>query len=173
MEEEKTKKKMKKSDEIKELQDEVLRAKADLINYRKRKDEEVSNLLKYANSDLILSLLPVVDNFERAIALDDSNLTDELSNFLVGFKMIYANFKEILEANNIKEIMCFKEKFDSKMHNCVLTDNDPNYEDGIITEVLLKGYTYNDKILRCPSVKVNKIEKEKNTQESERNDENE
>ena len=56
---------------IKEFENEALRAKADLINYRKRKDDEVAHLLKYANADLIMSLLPVLDNFERVINKTD------------------------------------------------------------------------------------------------------
>ncbi|HPE14719.1 MAG TPA: nucleotide exchange factor GrpE [Bacilli bacterium] len=147
------------------LQEEVLRAKADLINYRKRKDEEVSDFKNYANADLIYELLPIIDNFERAIVLDDNNLSDELSKFLSGFKMIYAGMKDILEKAGISEMKCLGEKFDSRYHDCLFTDNDPTKEDDIILDVLLKGYIYKDKVLRCASVKVNKLE-EKNNEES-------
>lgn len=164
MAEEKNKKE-KKSDKInelelklKELENETLRAKADLINYRKRKDEEVSNMLKYANADLLTSLLSILDNFERSIAIDDNNLNDELSKFLSGFKMIYASLKETIESYGVKEIECLGQKFDSKYQNCLFTDTDPSKEDEVVLDVLMKGYTYNDKILRCASVKVNKID---------------
>ena len=166
---EKSKKKNKKEQEIELLKEKInaleeanLRSKAELINYRKRKDEEVSNLLKYAISDLLLSLLPVLDNFERAISLDDNNLSDEVSKFLSGFKMIYTSFKETLSANGVKEIDCLHQKFDSRLENCVFVDSDSNYENDVVLDVLLKGYTYNDKILRCASVKVNSIKEEKN-----------
>ena len=60
-------------EQVKTFEEETLRAKADLINYRKRKDEEVSNLLKYANADIIISLLPVLDNFERVLNKEVEN----------------------------------------------------------------------------------------------------
>ena len=155
------------------LEDEVLRAKADLINYRKRKDEEVSNMLKYANQDLLESLLPVLDNFERAIGIDDSNLNDELSKFLSGFKLIYSNFKETMNGFGVKEIDCLGKKFDSSNQNCLFTDSDASKEDEVVLDVLMKGYTYNDKILRCASVKVNKIENKENEIKEKEDDKNE
>lgn len=168
MEQEKSKKEKKNEkiealeEKIKILEEESLRAKAELINYRKRKDDEVSNMLKYANADLLNALLPVVDNFERAIKIDDNNLNDELSQFLSGFKMIYAGFREILLSFGVKEIECLGQKFDSKYENCLFTDCDNTKEDEVVLDVLMKGYTYNDKILRCASVKVNKIDVDEN-----------
>lgn len=174
---EKEQKKKKKNNEVEELnqkikllESEILKSKADLINYRKRKDEEVSNMLRYANSDLLLALLPILDNFERAISLDDNNLSDEVSKFLSGFKMIYTSLKETIESNGVKEIDCLHKKFDSKLENCLFTDSDPNYETDTVLDVLLKGYTYNDKILRCASVKVNNIKEEIKEKEDGKNE---
>lgn len=150
------------ANKIKELEEETLRAKADLINYRKRKDEEVSNLLKYANAELFIELLPVMDNFERAMALDEKGLSEEVSKFLSGFKLIYNNMKELLNKNGIKEIECLGKKFDANYETSVFTDSNPNYEDEVVLEVLQKGYTYNDKLLRSATVKINKVESEKN-----------
>ncbi len=76
---------------IKELEEKNLREKAELINYRKRKEEEVIRMMKYCNEELIKEILPTLDNFERAIDMDDENLDDEVSKFLAGVKMIYAN----------------------------------------------------------------------------------
>ena len=73
---------------IKSLEEEVLRSKADLINYRKRKDEETSNLLKYGNSDILLQIVNVLDDFDRALNVKEESLTPEVKNFLVGFKLI-------------------------------------------------------------------------------------
>ena len=77
------------NEKLKEAENEAIRAKADLINYRKRKDEETSKILKYCNEDLILEILPILDNFERAIKMDDDNLEDEVSKFLEGMKKHY------------------------------------------------------------------------------------
>ena len=106
---------------IKELEEEVLKAKADNINYRKRKDEEVSRMLEYANEDLVKDILPSIDNFERAINLDDENLDDELSKFLAGFKMIYCHLVEVMEKYDVKAIDDKGKAFDPKFHQAVLT----------------------------------------------------
>lgn len=167
MEENKDKKdfkeKKKKSEIISELEEqngilkeEVLKAKAELVNYRRRKDEEVSNMIKFANSNLLESLLLVADNFDRALNVKENELTSEMKNFLFGFKMIYNSFKEVLSSYGVKEIEALGCKFDSKVHNCLFTEEHPELEDEEIIEVITKGYTYNDKVLRCASVKVNK-----------------
>lgn len=140
----------------KSLEEDVLRAKADLINYRKRKDEEVGVMLKFANAELILTLLPILDNFE--IALNNSGI-DKDKSYIEGIKLIYTSLKETLEAYGLKEIDVINKKFDSKYSDCIYTESDENYEDDIILAVLKKGYMYSDRILRPAQVKVNKIEK--------------
>ena len=133
----------------------VLRTQADMFNYRKRKDEEVANLFKYANENLILTLLPIVDNFERAIKLDDNDLSDELSKFLNGFKMIYSNLIAILNQNEVVEINAQGLEFDPNLHQAIVTEKDENKPAGVILEVLQKGYKYKDKVIRPAMVKVN------------------
>jgi len=147
--------------EVQELKDKLLRTNAELINYRKRKEEETSNLLKYQYTGLIEDLLPIVDDFERAISLDDENLDDELSKFLTGFKMIFGNLANLLEKFEIKEIKALNEEFNPSHHHAVLTDQNPNLPNNQIIDVMQKGYMYKDKILRPAMVRVNKIEKEK------------
>lgn len=143
----------------KENQDMVLKmqyAQAELINYRKRKDEEVLNFKKYCNQDLITELIPIIDNFERAIKLDDNDLDDELSKFLHGFKMMYASLADILKKFGVEEISRAGEVFDSKLEEALMTDNISDIDDDIVTEVLLKGYKLNDRVIRPASVKINK-----------------
>lgn len=144
---------------IKILEDKLLYKDAELINYRKRKDEEMSSRMKYSNSELILQILSIVDDLERAIKIDDNNLSDELSKFLAGFKMIYSNLISILNSYDVKEIESLGKEFDPKYHQAVLTDNDINKENNIILDVLQKGYIYIDKVIRPAMVKVNIIEK--------------
>lgn len=138
---------------VKSLEEEALRAKADLINYRKRKDEEVSNLLKYSSADILISLLPVLDNFERVIDKPIEN--EELKSYLEGFKLIYNEIKEILSANEVKEIDAFGKEFDPTHHQSVATKKDDSKESGIVLEVYKKGYTYKDKVLRPAMVIIN------------------
>ena len=139
---------------LKEAEAKVLYEKAEAINYRKRKDEEVSKLLKYCNEDLIQDILPSLDNFERAILLDDNNLEDELSKFLSGFKMIYCHIKDALVKYGVKEIDGANKPFDPTYHNAVLTEKVEGVEPGMILEVLQKGYLLKDKVIRTAMVKV-------------------
>lgn len=137
------------------LIDKVKLTQAELVNYRKRKDEETANMLKFANQDLLTELINVVDNFERAIKLDDNDLTDELSKFLDGFKMIYANLMEILKKFGVEEINRVGEVFDPSQEQALMTDCVDEMDDDVVIEVLLKGYKLNGRIIRPASVKVN------------------
>lgn len=139
---------------IAELEEKVLREKAELINFRKRKEEEVARLLKYSNEDIAKELLPIVDNFERAIKMDDENLQDEVSKFLEGFKMIYCNLNSILEKFEIKAIDGANKPFDPTYHQAVLTETVDGVEPGMVLEVLQKGYLIKDRIMRPAMVKV-------------------
>ena len=129
-------------------------AKADLVNYRKRKDEEVSKMLKYANEDLVKEMLPIIDTFERAIKMDDDNLEDEVSKFLSGFKMMYCNLITILESYGVKAIDGNNKPFDPTYHQAVMTEKKEGTESGMILEVLQKGYLLKDKVIRPAMVKV-------------------
>lgn len=137
------------------LMEKVKLAQADLINYRRRKDEEVATILKYANKDLILELISVVDNFERAIKLDDNDLTDELSKFLAGFKIMYATLIDILKKFGVEEINRVGEIFDPTLEQALLTDSLEDKKDEEVLEVLLKGYKLKDRVIRPASVKIN------------------
>lgn len=139
----------------KALVEKVKLAQAELINYRRRKDEEVNSLLKYANKDLIMEIIPIVDNFERAIKLDDNNLNDDLSKFLDGFKMMYASLTEALKKFGVEEINRVGEVFDPNLEQALLTDHVDGMDDEVIIEVLLKGYKLKDRVIRPASVKIN------------------
>ena len=115
---------------ISELEDRLLREKAELVNYRKRKEEEISRLLKYSNEDLVKEILPIVDNFERAINMDDDNLEDEVSKFLSGFKMIYCKLVSTLEKYEVKAIDGNNKPFDPTYHQAVLTEQREGVEKG-------------------------------------------
>ena len=141
--------------DLKESSEKVLRLAAEMQNYKKRNETEKSNMLKYANEDLAKSLLPILDNFERAIRLDDNDLSDEVSKFLSGFKMIYVSFVNVLNNIEVKEIECDGLEFDPVYHQAVLTEKDETKPSGVILEVLQKGYMYKDRVIRPAMVKVN------------------
>ncbi len=143
---------------VKELEEKNKYSQAELVNYRKRKDEETANYLKYANKDIILDIIKVVDNFERAIKLDTKDLTDELSKFLDGFKMMYASLVSILESYGVTEINAEGVEFNHNEHEALMTDKDESRENGIVLEVLLKGYKLKDRVIRPAAVRINNLD---------------
>ena len=155
-----------KDKEISELNDKIRYHQAELINYRKRKEEEVTNRLKYANQDLISELILILDNFERAIRLDDNDLSDELSKFLKGFKMMYASFDDVLKKYGLEEIEAEHKEFDPNTMDALMTDNDKDFKDGEVLEVLLKGYRLKDRVIRPASVRVNKLEEDNDNKDN-------
>ena len=133
-----------------ELNEKVLRLAAEMQNMRKRYEEEVANFHKYEGEELIKKILPIVDSFEMAIKLDNNDLSDDLSRFLSGFKMIYTNLVTILNSMEI----ALNLKFDPKFMDAVLTSQETGVEPGMVMEVLQKGYLYKDKLIRPAMVRV-------------------
>ena len=142
---------------IDEAKNNTLRAQAELVNYRKRKDAEVSDLLKYANADFAKELIVVVDNFERAIKMSLESNSEELKKYMEGYNLTYTNLISILNKFEISEINRLGEKFDPNLEQALLTDHDESKDDDVVTEVLLKGYMLKDRVIRPASVKVNNI----------------
>lgn len=142
-------------DKIKKLEEALLRNQAELMNYKRRKDEEVSRMLKYSEEDIIREFLPILDNFERAIKMDDDNLDDDVSKFLEGFKMVYTQINNMLDKFEVKEIEAFGKEFDPTYHQAVMKESNPDKESGIVLEVFQKGYMYKDRVIRPSMVKVN------------------
>lgn len=136
------------------LEEKILYKDAELINYRKRKDDEVSSMLKYANADIILQILSIVDDLERAISLDDAVLDDEVSKFLSGVKMIYSRLVKMLNDYEVKEIEALDKEFNPNYHQAVFTAKGEGKDANMVIEVLQKGYIYKDKVIRPSMVKV-------------------
>ena len=137
-----------------ELLNKVLYSQAEFANYKKRRELELSNMLKYSNQDIVTEILPIVDNFERAIKLDDTNLDDNLSKFLDGFKIIYTHLVEILKKYEVTEIDCLEKEFNPNLEQALMTVKVEGVKPGIVVEVLQKGYMLKDKMIRPALVKV-------------------
>ena len=136
------------------LNDKLLRVTAEMQNMKRRYEEEISRIYKYEGETFIKKSLTVLDNFERAILMDDENLDDEVSKFLSGFKLIYSNFRSNLEEVGVKEIDCLNKPFNPEEMEAVMTDKAEDMDSGMVMDVLLKGYKYNDKVIRPAMVKV-------------------
>ena len=124
-----------------------------MVNYRKRKEEEVNKMLKFCNEDLVKDLLPILDNFERAIAQEE-NLTEEEKKFLDGFKMIYSHLQNVMEKFEVKMIDGANKPFDPVYHNAILVEKREGVQPGMVLEVLQKGYLLKDKVIRTAMVRV-------------------
>ncbi len=135
--------------EEEELNTRYLRLAADFQNFRKRVEKEKNDIYAYANEKIVVELLDVIDNFERA--LEHSNNND---GFAEGMNMIFKQFKGVLEKSGVEEMNVVGEDFDPSFHHAVLTENSAEYESGKITQVLQKGYMLNKKVVRPAMVKV-------------------
>lgn len=152
----------KESKEVTKLKEELqlekeksLRIQAEMVNMRKRQEEEIAKFRKYEGEEMIINILNIVDNFERAIGLDDTNLDDELSKFLSGFKMIYGNLLSYLKSIGVEEIEALNKPFDPNFMEAVVMENIIEEEQGIVLDIFQKGYKYKDKVIRPAMVKVN------------------
>lgn len=138
---------------ISELEDKLIRQNADMVNYRKRKEEEVNKMLKFCNEDIIKDVLPILDNFERAMA-QERDLTEAESKFLDGFKMIYSHLQNVMEKYDVKMIDGNNKPFDPVYHNAILVEKREGVAPGMVLEVLQKGYLLKDKVIRTAMVRV-------------------
>jgi len=135
--------------EEEELNTRYLRLAADFQNYKRRVEKEKGDIYAYANEKIVIELLDVIDNFERA--LEHSN---ENESFSEGMNMIFKQFKGVLEKSGVEEMNALGEEFDPNFHHAVLTENSVEYESGKVTQVLQKGYLLNKKVIRPAMVKV-------------------
>ena len=134
-------------------QERVKIAQAELVNYRKRKDEETANTIKYANLDLIKDLLNVVDNLERTI--ENNNVSDEVKKYQDGVRLIYDNLTSTLKAYGVEEINRVGQVLDPRYEQALLTECVEDKEDDVVLEVLLKGYMLKGRVIRPAFVKIN------------------
>lgn len=128
----------------------LIRLHADYENYRRRTRQETENLYKYASEQLVCALLPVLDNFERALSAGG----DSVADFKSGVEMIFRQFKEVLAAEGVKEIPSRGEQFDPEKHEAVLRVDSDEHEDNTVIEEMRRGYFLKDKVIRPSMVKV-------------------
>lgn len=138
-----------KDQKIEDYLAQLQRLQADFENYKKRSEKEMREYVRYANEGLILKIIEVKEDLERAIEAGKSN--EDLKK---GVKMIYEKLKDILEKEGLAEIPAEGEKFDPFCHEALMIENHEDYEDGTIIEELAKGYTLNSKVIKYSKVKV-------------------
>ena len=129
-----------------------MRLMAEFQNFRKRVAREKSDIHAYANEKIVGDLLPVLDNFERALDTEGG----DLEAYAKGMQLIFEQLKKALENAGLEEIKAMDETFDPNVHNAVMTESLEEKEDGTVTKVLQKGYKLKDKVIRPSMVAVNK-----------------
>ena len=132
-----------------EFKDRYMRTLADFENYRKRTDREKSDFYKYAVQGLLKELLPILDNFDRA--LDHAEDGDD---FHKGVLLIYKQLVDTLRKHGVKPIDESGVKFDPNIHEAVMREEDPSVPSQTVTSILQKGYFLHDRLLRPALVKV-------------------
>jgi molecular chaperone GrpE len=138
--------------EKEEMYNKFLRAQADLQNFRTRVNKEKEQMLKYASQRAIEALLPVVDNFERAImASKEATDRDALAE---GIEMVFRQLQQVLEQEGVTTVPGVGSPFDPNMHQAVMQEESSEHESGIIIEEFQKGYMLKDRVIRPSMVKV-------------------
>ncbi len=139
--------------EILDLKDKHIRLQAEFDNYRKRTLKERMELLKTASESLLVGILPVIDDFDRAV--QTLNAIDDESPAKEGVKLIYNKFQEFLKQNGVKEIEAKDQVFDTDLHEAITTFPAPTEDlKGKIIDVVQKGYYLNDKVIRHSKVVI-------------------
>jgi molecular chaperone GrpE len=137
---------------IAELDDRVKRQMAEFENFRKRTEKEKATMFEMGAKSVIEKILPVADNFERGLAAIPEE--DKESPFAEGLNKIYKQLMTELENLGVKPIEAVGQEFDPNFHNAVMQVESDEYEEGVIAQELLKGYTYRDTVVRYSMVAV-------------------
>jgi molecular chaperone GrpE len=140
-------------EKLAEMQDKYLRLSAEFDNYRKRTLREKMELSKYAEESILLKIIPLMDDFERALAHTDTSADGgAMKN---GIELIYLKFSEFLKQSGVKEIEALNSDFNVDLHEAVAkVPVEENEKKGKVVDVVLKGYYLQDKVLRFAKVVV-------------------
>ncbi len=137
--------------EAAEYKDKYLRAHADFENSKRRLEKDKMNAVSYANESFAKDILAVIDSFENALAsiegANEENSSEVLEKMKEGVKLTYEQLKKILEKNHIKEVDC-SGAFDPEVHQAIMQVESDAHEEGDVVQVMQKGYTIKDRILR-------------------------
>ena len=137
-------------EELEEQKDLNMRLRAEFDNYKRRSQKEKGEIRVDSIIDVMKILLPVIDNFERALELE----TDDIQSFKDGVNMIYRQLIDLLKKCGVEEIKALGEKFDPMLHNAVMHIEDDDEGDNVVVDEFQKGYKIADKVIRHSMVKV-------------------
>lgn len=139
--------------QLEESNNRFLRLQADFSNFKRRNEKERTGLVSLGKEAIVTDILPVIDNFERAMMLEDGS---EKDSFYEGIELIQKQLIEVLEKHGVKEINCLHEQFDPNYHYAVQMQESDKYQPDVVINVMQKGYLLNDKVIRPAMVIVSK-----------------
>ncbi|RBP45486.1 nucleotide exchange factor GrpE [Garciella nitratireducens] len=140
---------------LEDIQERMIRLQADFDNYKKRITKEKENVWSYATEEIIKELLPVLDNFERALSsLGEKEISNNIESYIQGVQMVYNQFIEVLKKEGLEEIPALGKHFDPNLHHAVAQESKEDCEENLVIEVYQKGYKLKDKVIRPSMVKV-------------------
>ncbi|MBD3290810.1 nucleotide exchange factor GrpE [candidate division KSB1 bacterium] len=139
--------------EFDQLKDQYLRSLAEFENYKKRRDRDLSQFLENANVNFIEQILPVLDDFERSLEMEQNKNSD---SFYKGVEIIYHKFLDTLKKQGVAPIEARGKKFDPELHEAVMQMESKDHDSNTIIDEAQKGYKYKDKVIRYSKVIVSK-----------------
>ncbi len=158
-----------KDKKIKEYEDLIKRLAADFDNYKKKVNKDKIEYTRFANKDLILDLLPIIDNFDRAISvIENANLNDSIKDLFVGIKLIYKELTNILLKYGVVKVDVEGKIFDPSISEVIEVEEVETEEEEkeIVIKEYIKAYKMHDQLIRPAKVKVQKRKKKKTTEEN-------
>ncbi len=141
-------------DERNMLQDQLLRTMADFQNFRKRQEDQRRVLEQFATERMVRALLPVIDNFERALASFDTGAKAE--SIVEGLKAVDRQFRQVLEGQNVSRIPSVGQQFDPEIHEAIAMEPSEEHEEDTVVGEVEPGYKMGDRVLRPARVRVAK-----------------
>lgn len=136
--------------DLQEKKDRLLRLQADFDNFRRRSAKEREEISAVVTQNFCKDMLPLLDNFERAMAAE----TKDVEAFQKGVEMIFTQFQEVLKKNGLEQIEAVGQKFDPNFHQAVMRVEDPEREDDTVAQELQKGYMVKGRVIRPSMVQV-------------------
>jgi molecular chaperone GrpE len=138
---------------------------ADFDNYQKRSSRQITDSIAYEKDKLIKALLPVLDNFEHALA--NSNFNADAEAMLKGVRIVYDHLLDVLRGQGVEQIKAVGERFDPTHHEAITQRSDASKEEGLVLEELQRGYKLNGRVIRASRVVVNKATAAESEQQAE------
>jgi molecular chaperone GrpE len=135
-----------------EYKDKLLRKAAEFENYKRRSENDQLNLINYSGENLIIKLLPVIDDFERS--LQHMGNAKDVDSIKDGIKLVYDKFMKILEDQGVKKIEAIRQPFDVNYHEALMQRKDDSVPAHTVLDELEKGYLYKDRVIRHTKVVV-------------------